>query len=75
MIFGVNTTRDISKLSSNFTRLKARELIVYNNFQISLVVFIPNITTNRAITYKNLPHFINNTCNLINFVSMTIGKL
>ena len=75
MIFGVNTTRDISKLSSNFTRLKARELIMYNNFQISLVVFMPNITTNGAITYTNLRHFINNTCNLIYFLSMTIGKL
>ena len=28
----------------------ARE-ITYNNFEISLVVFIPNITTNHAITY------------------------
>ena len=25
--------------------------ITYNNFEISLMVFIPNITTNRAITY------------------------
>ena len=25
--------------------------IVYNNFEISLVVFMPNITTNHAITY------------------------
>ena len=24
---------------------------MYNNFEISLVVFIPNITTNHAITY------------------------
>ena len=43
MIFGINTTRDISKLSQ----------ITYNNFEISLVVFIPNITTNHAITYTN----------------------
>ena len=43
MIFGVNTTRDISKLSQ----------ITYNNFEISLVVFMPNITTNHAITYTN----------------------
>ena len=28
----------------------ARE-ITYNNFEISLVVFMPNITTNYAITY------------------------
>ena len=31
----------------------ARE-ITYNNFEISLVVFMPNITTNNAITYTNL---------------------
>ena len=28
----------------------ARE-ITYNNFEMSLVVFMPNITTNHAITY------------------------
>ena len=38
------------KIVSNFTRLTARE-ITYNNFEISLVVFMPNITTNHAITY------------------------
>ena len=43
MIFGINTTRDISKLSQ-----------IYNNFEISPVVFIPNITTNHAITYTNV---------------------
>ena len=42
----------IFKIVSNFTRLTARE-IMYNNFEISLVVFIPNITTNHAITYTN----------------------
>ena len=31
----------------------ARE-ITYNHFEISLVVFLPNITTNHAITYTNL---------------------
>ena len=25
----------------------------YNNFEISLVVFMPNINTNHAITYTN----------------------
>ena len=30
----------------------ARE-ITYNNFEISLVVFMPNITTNHAITYTD----------------------
>ena len=47
MIFGINTTHDISKLS-NFTRLTARE-ITYDNFEISLLVFMPNVTTNHAI--------------------------
>ena len=43
----------------------ARE-ITYNNFKISRVVFMPNITTNHAITYTNkfgpsiLPSFITN---------------
>ena len=32
----------------------ARE-ITYDNFEISLVVFMPNITTNYAITYTNKP--------------------
>ena len=27
--------------------------ITYNNFEISLVVFMSNITTNHAITYTN----------------------
>ena len=45
MIFGIITTSDISNLT-------ARE-ITYNNFEISLVVFMPNITTNHAITYTN----------------------
>ena len=37
------------KIVSNFTLLTARE-ITYNRFEISLVVFKPNITTNKAIT-------------------------
>ena len=44
MICGINTTSDISKLSQ----------ISYNNFEKSLVVFMPNITTNHAITYTNV---------------------
>ena len=40
------------KIASNFIRLTARE-ITYNNFEISPVVFTPNITTNHAITYTN----------------------
>ena len=51
MIFGINTTLDIT-IVSNFTCLTARE-ITYNNFEISLVVFMPNITINHAITYTN----------------------
>ena len=43
MIFGINTTRHISKFSQ----------ITYNNFEISIVVFMPNITTNHSITYTN----------------------
>ena len=36
----------------SLSRLTARE-ITYSNFEISLVVFVPNITTNHAITYTN----------------------
>ena len=43
----------ISQNVSNFTRLTARE-ITYNNFEISLVVFMPNITTNHSTSYTNL---------------------
>ena len=45
------------KIVSKFTRLTARE-ITYNNFEISLVVFMPNITTNHAITYTSIIHYI-----------------
>ena len=42
------------KIVSNFTCLMAHE-ITFNNFGMSLVVFIPiNITTNHAITYTNV---------------------
>ena len=41
------------KIVSNFTRLTARE-ITFNNFEISLVVFMPNITTNHAIAHTYL---------------------
>ena len=37
----------------SFIVLMARE-ITYNNFEISLVVFMPNINTNHAITNTNL---------------------
>ena len=40
------------KIVSNFTHLTARE-IRFNNFEISLVVFLPNITTNHAVICTN----------------------
>ena len=40
-------TRDISKLSQISLAFRATREIKYNNFEISLVVFMPNIT------YKN----------------------
>ena len=46
-MFGINTT-----FVSNLTRPTARD-ITYNNFEISLVVFMPNITTNHAFTHTN----------------------
>ena len=52
--------------SSFFTRATARE-ITYNNFEISLVVFMPNITTNHAVTYTNtmiFPPFPSNIVSL-----------
>ena len=36
---------------------KGRREITYNNFEISLVVFMPNTTTNHAITYTNSSKF------------------
>ena len=67
------------KIVSNFTRLTARE-IMYNNFEISLVVFMTNITTNHAITYTNwllLPMFYNlqQFCHSITTVLITFSVL
>ena len=56
MIFGINTTRDISKLS----HISPAD-ITYNNFEISLVVFMPNITRDHAITYTNYASKMNPT--------------
>ena len=53
MIFRINTAYGILKLS---------QIITYNIFQKSLVVFTPNITTNHAITYT--------TENLINLLAV-----
>ena len=50
---------------SNFTRLTARK-ITYNNFEISLVLFMPDINTNHAITYSNwlkIIYFVVDYCN------------
>ena len=40
VIFGITATCDISKFSQ-----------LYHNFEITLGLFMPNITTNHAITY------------------------
>ena len=53
MIFRINTTRDISKFSQ----------ITYNHFEIPLVVFMPKITTNHAITYTNKTNIYWARCN------------
>ena len=47
MIFGINTTRDTSKLS------QISIAFTYTNIEISLMVFMPNITANHSITYTN----------------------
>ena len=52
MIFGINTTRDISKLSQ--ISLAQRLVKLRVTILKSLVVFMPNMTTNHAITYTNL---------------------
>ena len=36
--------------------------MTYNNFEISLVVFMPNITTNHAITYTNIVRLRRSYC-------------
>jgi len=56
VIFGINTTRDISKLSQ-ISLASAREILV-NNFET-------NITTKRAITYTNIQLAILLTRNLL----------
>ena len=45
--YHINATRDTSKLSQIWLQIK------YNNFEISLVVFMPNMTTDHAITFTN----------------------
>ena len=43
------------KIVPNFTRRTAPE-IMYNNFELLLVVFMPNISKNQAITYTYTIH-------------------
>ena len=45
-----NTPEQLSTMGKKISKLSQ---ITYNNFEISLVVFMPNITTNHAITYTN----------------------
>ena len=54
MIFGINTTSDISKLLYVISRAVRRVKFETIYFEISRVVFMPNITTNHAITYTNI---------------------
>ena len=88
MIFGINTTRDISKFSKlsraakNFIRLSAREITYksYNNFEILLVVFMPNITTKHAIILpilmaKSSGIFLVPLLNDLTFISFLLGSL
>ena len=46
---------------------------MYNNFEISLVVFMPNITTNHAITYTNTT--TNNNNNNINNKNQAVCQI
>ena len=57
MIFGIKTTSDISKLSQISLAKRLVKFRQYNNFEISLMVFMPNVTTNHAITYTNFKGF------------------
>ena len=52
MIFGINTTGDISKLSQI-------------SFEISLVVFMPNITTNQLLAILILSNFYHHFVSLL----------
>ena len=52
MIFGINTTGDISKLSQI-------------SFEISLVVFMPNITTNQLLPILILSNFYHHFVSLL----------
>ena len=53
-VFGTNTASDISKLRKHHSA--ARDILV--NFEISLVVFVPNTPRNRAISYTTIINFL-----------------
>ena len=65
------------KIVANFTRLTAHE-ITYNNFEKSLVVFMPNITTNHTINCSKKGHFediFDRKVALLDYKSIDIKKL
>ena len=57
-VFG-GISRDFAEMPEFRGSATARNIRspAYNNFEISLVVFMPNIITNHAITYTNVLHF------------------
>ena len=55
LLFAYTTTRERFVILSDISKLSQ---ISYNNFEISLVVFMPNITTNNAITYITYTNII-----------------
>ena len=59
MIFGLYTTCDFSNLSQMSLAYRLVKLR-HNDFEISLVVFMPTITTNHAITYTTTTNNNNN---------------
>jgi len=66
----------IFQKSPNITRLAARDILV--NFEISLVVFIPNTPRNHAIsyTYNNLENsMMKSLCRCISLQKSKIGVL
>ena len=73
MIFGINTLCDISKLSQI-------SLYTYNNFELSLVVFMPNMLLPIQIQRKNLtisnvtwPGFWSSFCVGVLYISVPVN--
>ena len=48
--------------------------MTYNNFEMSLVVFMPNITANHAITYTNCASFCKKWSNYASTFYIKFGK-